>query len=317
MDDRLWIHNGVIGLAHPSPPWPHPLHAVGYRLVRIEQPVGTAKGEVSVDVLLLAEARNALLAVECKDGTVQERQANAYEAMTALDVVQTANITVPEASLAALDVVYAVPPSRAESTVEHLGDRRIGVLVIGSTIEWRGHPPNDSGLATAFAGPISADARAIARLLPADDASPAAAIALEIANAIHAAVEQGRESVTVSALVEQACWGWPRYGRAFKGGLIRRVQALLREAAKETLKDVIVFERAGGQSDPTIRFVIPPTEASTQAGELRAARAVRLKLDSFVAWATGQPVPAIPGQLEIQGLDETLGDDDDDDEEVT
>jgi hypothetical protein len=107
------------------------LHAVGYRLVRIEQPLGTAEGEVSVDVLLLAEARNALLAVECKGGTVQERQANACEAMTALDVVQTANITVPEASLAALDVAYAIPPSLTNlqraynADVSYFGARRL------------------------------------------------------------------------------------------------------------------------------------------------------------------------------------------------
>ena len=42
-------------------------------------------------------------------------------------------------------------------------------------------------------------------------------------------------------------------------------------------------------------ILAPKSEAATQAGELRAARAVRLKLDSFVAAVTGQPGPAIPG----------------------
>jgi len=315
VDDRLWTHNAIIGLAHPCPPWPQPLRDAGFRVARIEQPVSTIAGDVTIDVLLLAEARNALLAVECKSGTVQERQANAYEAMTALDVVQTGSVSVPDPSQAALDIAYAVDESGADTARSGLGPRKIGVLAIGDSVEWRGEPPTDPGLAKTFAAAIPADRRAVPRLLPADDASPASAIVHELANALQAAVEQGRESVTVSALVEQACWGWPRYGRAFKGTLIRRVQELLREAAKDTLSGVIVFERAGRQSDPTIGLIVPPSEAATQAGELRAARAVRLKLDSFVAAVTGQPGPAIPGQLEIEGIEEAIAKDEDDDED--
>lgn len=206
MDERLWLHNGVIGLAHPSPPWPQTLHDAGYRLVRIEQPVSTSAGDVTIDVLLLAEARNALLGVECKEGTVQYEQADAYDAMTALDVVQTGSVSLPDPSHAGLDVAYAVSSERVEATTDHLQPRGIGILILGDSIEWRGHPPADPGLRAAFAAPIAADLRAIPRLLPADDASEAADIAPEVANALLAAIEQGRESITVSALVELACW---------------------------------------------------------------------------------------------------------------
>jgi len=127
-------------------------------------------------------------------------------------------------------------------------------------------------------------------------------------------IEQGRESITVSGLVELACWGWPRYGRAFKGVLARNVKDMLREAAKDTLQGVIEFERAGQQNDPsgTVRLIPPPSEATTQAGELRVSRSLRYRLDGFVAWATGQPAPSIPGQME---LFETMGPFDDDGEE--
>jgi hypothetical protein len=304
VDERLWIHNAVIGLAHPSPPWPQPLHDAGFRLVRIEQPVATASGDVTIDVLLLAEVRNALFAVECKEGSVQHPQAVAYDSMTALDIVQTGSVSVPDPAQAGLDVAYAVRAERADDTLAHLGDRLIGVLAIGNSIEWRGSQPRDAALARVFSAPVGADVRAVPRLLPADDASPAAAVAPEIANVLHALIEQRRESVTVSALVEQACWGWPRYGRAFKGALERRVREMLQQAARDMLQGVIAVERAGRQSDPTIRLVATPTEAATQAGELRGARAVRLRLDSFVAGATGRPVPAVHGQLEIEGLDE-------------
>jgi hypothetical protein len=190
MDERLWIHNAVIGMAHPSPPWPQPLHDVGFRLARIEQPVGTASGDVTIDVLLLAEARNRLLAVECKEGTVQEQQADAYGAMTPLDVVQSGSVSVPDPAQAGLDVAYAVRAERAEGTLVHLGDRQIGVLAIGDTIEWHGTPPQDAGLAQAFATPVAADVRAVPRLLPADDASPPSAIAAEIANVLHSLIAQ-------------------------------------------------------------------------------------------------------------------------------
>lgn len=71
MDPRLRLHNAVIGLAHPNPPWPTPLAEAGYRIARVEQPVGTALGSVTIDLLFVAEHRNALIAVECKEGTVQ------------------------------------------------------------------------------------------------------------------------------------------------------------------------------------------------------------------------------------------------------
>lgn len=304
MDQRLWIHNAVIGLSHPTPPWPELLADAGYRLARVEQPVGTSAGSVTVDLLFVADVRSALLAVECKEGSVQSEQADSYAAMTALDVIQGGSVTVADPSNAVLDVTYAVPEAQVEATLAGLADRDIGVLVIGNEIEWSGIPPHDAALAARFSSPVAADTRAIPRLLPVDDASPPSALAYELANAIQSAIEQSRESVTVATLVEQACWGWPRYGRAFRGMLTRKVRDMLREASNDTLDGLIAFEKGGRQNDSTIRVIVPLSEASTQAGELRASRAVRLRLDRFVAWATGQPVPAIPGQLEIEGLED-------------
>lgn len=80
VDPRLRLHNAVIALAHPSPPWPQPLADAGYRLARVEQPVGTAAGNVVVDLLFVAEARSAVLGIEMKDGSVQEEQARGYAA---------------------------------------------------------------------------------------------------------------------------------------------------------------------------------------------------------------------------------------------
>jgi hypothetical protein len=131
MDPRLRLHNAVLGLAHPTPPWPAPLAQAGYEIVRIEQKVTTTSGNVAVDLVFVARERNALLAVECKDGTA---------AMEPIDLVRTASISLPDPSSASLDVAYAVWESRAEATVRELAPAapRAGTLAIDTLVAWRG-----------------------------------------------------------------------------------------------------------------------------------------------------------------------------------
>lgn len=314
MDPRLRLHNAVLGLAHPMPPWPAPLAGAGYEIVRIEQPVTTASGKVTVDLVFAARERNALLATECKAGTVQMPQAARYQEMQPIDLVRTASITLPDPSTATLDVVYAVPSRWAEATLRELSARapRVGVLVVDTQITWLGTKPNDPRLRSAFADSHPADLRAVPRLMLADEHSPASALAFAVANELHAAFENGRESLTVGTLVEQVCWGWPRYGRAFQGRLVKRVEEILREAQKSDLSDVITLERPTRQaSDVVVRLRFRSTEAITQAGELRGSRAVRSRLDAFVSRVTGRPVPPTPGQLDLLSeLDEPDTDDD-------
>lgn len=315
MDPRLRLHNSVLGLAHRSPPWPAPLVEAGYEVVRIEQPVSLQYGgKVVVDLMFVARERNALLVVECKEGTVQENQARGYQAMQPLDVVRTASITLADPTAATLDVAYAVPGDWADNTVAELSRLapRAGVLVVDTQIEWLGSSATDSRLHGVFAGPWVADLRAVPRLMIADEHSPAAAVAPGIANEIHAAIESGLESITVAGLIERACWGWPRYGRAFQGQLVRKVDEMLRDAQGKELKDLIVLERPTGQSSATVRLRSRPGDPATQAGELRGARAVRNRLDSFRARVTGRPVPTIPGQLELLSGWEDDDEEDDD-----
>jgi len=137
MDDRLWLHNAIIGLSHPSPPWPRPLADAEYRLVRVEQPVDTFQGSVTVDLLFLARSRSALLAVECKDGTLQEPQASCYEAMTPLDLIQSAGVSVQDADAAVLDVAYALPEARAASVVAGLAGEEWGRYSLATTFTGR------------------------------------------------------------------------------------------------------------------------------------------------------------------------------------
>jgi hypothetical protein len=89
---------------------------------------------------------------------------------------------------------------------------------------------------------------------------------------------------------------------------------MLREAENNELKDLIVVERPTGQTSAAVRLLPRPGEPATQAGELRGARAVRNRLDSFRARVTGRPIPTIPGQLELLSeLEDADLDDDDDD----
>jgi hypothetical protein len=315
VDPRLRLHNAVLGLAHPAPPWPCPLKDAGYQVVRIEQPVTTEAGKVIVDLVFAARERNALLAVECKEGTVQDEQAKRYQAMNSVDLIRTASITLPDSSSATLDVAYAVWGQRAAATVAHLATvaPRAGTLSIDAQISWLGTAPVDPPLRAAFADSDSADLRAIPRLMLADDSSPASALAFAVANELHAAIEDGRESVTVSALLERACWGWPRFGRAFQGRLVKQVAEMVRSAQAEDLNDLIAVELPGRENpEYVVRFLARGADATTQAGELRGARAVRSRLDAFVGRVTGRPVPPSPGQLDL--LSELSDFDSEDDE---
>src|SRR5689334_9608555 len=118
------------------PPWPAPLAEAAYELVRIEQPVRTEAGSVTVDLVFAARVRNALLAIECKDGTVQHEQAKRYQAMEPIDLIRTASITIPDPSAASLDVAFAVWGERADQTVEELATLapRAGTLSIDTQI---------------------------------------------------------------------------------------------------------------------------------------------------------------------------------------
>lgn len=320
VDPRLRLHNAVLGFAHPMPPWPELLAQAGFEIVRIEQQVTLAEGgKVVVDLLFAARDRNSLLAVECKEGTVQVEQARRYEAMQPLDIVRTASVSLPDSSAATLDLAYAVPGQWAEQTLKELPAvaPRAGVLVIDTQVAWSGAAPGDPRLRTVFAQPHAADLRAVPRLMLADEHSPASALAGAVANELHAAMEQGRESVTVGALVEQTCWGWPRYGRAFQGKLVKKIEELLREAQKNDLKDLIVVERPTREaSTPVVRLQPRTAAPATQAGEVRGSRAVRVRLDAFVSRVTGRPVPPTPGQLDLLSqLDAIDVDDDDDDDD--
>jgi hypothetical protein len=310
MDARLFIHNAVIGLVHPMPPWPHSLRDLGYRLVRIEQPVGVEGGEVGVDLVLVAKERNAALAIECKEGTVQRRQAEGYEKMTATDLVQTGNVSLPSPAEATLGVIYAMPPEHVSSALDELSRSApsAGVLEIGDQIAWHGPPALDAALRQAMAEPIPVDPASIPRLLLIDEASSIKELAGPIANALQAAIVQGRDAVTVASLIEMACWGWPNFGRAFQGRLARETQSLLRDAASKELDGVLGVEKASNQADATVRLHGAAT-ASTQAGELRAQRAVRAKLQTFVLRVTGRPASEYPGQLLLDVSDAEFEDD--------
>lgn len=261
-------------MAHPSPPWPQPLADCEYRLARIEQPITTAVGSVTVDLLFVADTRSALLAVEVKDGTVQDRQARSYDAMTPLDIVQGGSLSLADPSAAVVDVAYAVDLYRAEPTEQRCRELavRCGVIGIGTQVIWHGVPAHDLQLRRAFQAPIPADPRAVPRLLLVDDQSPPEVLAPAIANELLGAVVEGRESVAVDSLIERACWVWVRFGRGFQGLLRRRVIEMLTEAQRNELHDVIVMERAGRQTHPAVRLKTPVSTATTQAGELREVR---------------------------------------------
>jgi hypothetical protein len=269
---------------------------VGYRLGRVEQPVDTEASRVVVDVIHVCRERSAALAIECKDGTVQKDQAGKYDALQPIDLVQTGGITLDDPGAATVDVAYAMAPEHVSSALRSLQDlgSGAGVLEIGPSIIWHGPPAKDPQLRDALSKPIAADMRALPRLLIVDDQSAATVLAEPIANALHAAILQGRESVTVATLIETACWGWPSFARGLQGRIAGEVKQMLSDAAQHELRDVLTVEKGTQQAYALVRLKAT-SAAATQAGEVREARAVRAKLNDFVARVTGKPT----GQLQI------------------
>lgn len=301
MDPRLRIHNAVLGLAHPNPPWPCPLGELDYRLRRAEQPLGGGAGKVVADLIFVAPERSAILVVECKDGSLQQEQAKRYAALTALDVLQTGSITVPRPDEATLDVVIAVDSSKFDATASAASKISSSLLVVGvgGAIKFATGEADDALLTPLLGTEIDVDPRSIPRLLLVDDASDPLVLIPGISNELHSAIQAGRESVTVASLIEASCWGWASFGKAFQNKLRRSLMPVLSAAEKADLKGLIVVEKVGPQSDGVVRLLPQENSAATQAGELRAARSIRQKLDAFVARATGRPVPSILGQMEL------------------
>jgi hypothetical protein len=317
MDPRLRIHNAVIGLAHPNPPWPRSLADAGYRIARIEQPVGTRLGEVCVDLLLVAEERSAILAVECKEGTVQADQARKYDAMEPLDVVQTGGVSVPDPTAAVLDVVYAVDADRIRKTIVVLDALALspGVLAIGPSIEWHRNPPQDPRLRAVFSKPIPADVRAIPRLLLVDDASHPSMLATELANQLHAVIEEGRDSITVDALIEERVLGLGAVRPGDEGPVPARCVGDASRRGKERVERVDqggASGSAGRRDDPHRRAGLcggysggRPTGIAGRTGEAQ----------NFVSRVTGKPMPEALGQLTFEEYDEPSEEDDMDEEQ--
>lgn len=301
MDPRLRIHNAVLGLAHPNPPWPCPLGDRGYRLRRVEQPLGGEAGNVVADLIFVAPDRSSILVVECKDGSLQEDQAIRYAALTALDVLQTGSITVPRPDEATLDVMIAVDSTKFSAIASEASaiSSRLLVVGVGETVSFAEADVEDLHLTDLLGSTVEADPRSIPRLLLVDDASDPLVLLPGVANELHAAIQSGRESVTIAALIEGSCWGWASFGKAFQSKLRKSLTPVLAAAEREDLKGLILVEKQGRQADGVVRILPQENAAATQAGELRAARAIRQKLDAFVARATGKPVPKILGQMEL------------------
>jgi len=74
---RLQVVNAFISLCQPYDTWPSTLHDAGYRLAGLEIPVRNERGGVTIDAVAAHQARDALLAAECKSGSNVRRSRRA------------------------------------------------------------------------------------------------------------------------------------------------------------------------------------------------------------------------------------------------
>src|SRR6266496_816911 len=97
----------------------------------------------------------------------------------------------------------------------------------------------------------------IARVVPFDHESPAEAFDQPVRAELIAAMTQGRPSITIRALTEQAVRHFPLYGRAAQGRLLRNVRDAARRAA-EAEPERLRYEPATGVTDERVAILRSP-----------------------------------------------------------
>jgi len=132
----------------------------------------------------------------------------------------------------------------------------------------------------------------VARVVPFDHESPAEAFDQPVRAELIAAMAQGRSSITVRALTEQAVRHYPLYGRAAQGRLLRNVRDAARRAA-EAEPERLRYERGTSVTEERVVILRSP-ETFDRRGRTQGYQAV---------WASrasrSRRHDEIPGQIDL------------------
>lgn len=236
-EDRLFSFNVdavnlIIGLCLGMRGLPRDIHDLGYapRLIEAEFPVSDGEALVRPDVVIGSEPQAHTLLTECKSGvTFKEDQARRYGALTPRDLVQGADLPVPETALH--DCLYLVTPSCVDAVdcqMAQAGHRfPIASLDRSSFRLARRHLSAVELDALLSEGIDISGCEVIPRsFLPFDVESSDWEVAQYAATGICSLMHSEREEFTVDELAQTICVSWQILGPDYRSNLrdkLRRV----------------------------------------------------------------------------------------------
>lgn len=308
MEQRLLPINTLLGLLLPNEVTPPALSEAGFTLAGLEVPAGGPGRSVTIDAVLLHADTSHLLAVEAKSGAnVESRQAEAYAALRASDVVQSAYVTLPQRVLPTIEVVYMC-------LAQHLDRVRLGldqlelappvICLSDSAVMLDGIDAASEQLRAAFPkggvrlrGPVP-------RLIAFDQDSDVETVKPRVLSALVAAMARRQPQIGLTSLAEQATPHFPLYGHRAQNRIKRKVaEAADRIAADDSAS----FEHVPTSSvrEGLVRIRRNP-EDNDPRGRTQAYQAVGRPAGG----RRRRPRPEIPGQLDLLAALEPSDNDD-------
>jgi hypothetical protein len=298
MERRLIPINAWIALHRGGGGWPAPLRGQGFRIHRLEAPVGTAKGTVVVDGISVKDTGVAL-ATECKSGAnVPREQAEKYAAMTCEDLARFVGLPFDHQN-AVLQPMYACLHESQDRV--RLGLDKAGLeaplLVIGDSQVRLDAGPNDrvAPFTVDVSGPPP-------RYIAVDvDSSDQEFLEILIPELITAA-NRGDEFVSLTTVMGSVVPYWNVYGADAKKQLVSRAQQALAIAFAKHFPNDFRFEASGMKLDRGIIRVLARPGDFDPRGQTQSWQ--RLKRQASAALGRSPAKQPSPGQ---QVLFEDLG----------
>ena len=295
MESRLVPVNAVLDLALADGLNPAPLAGAGWAVAALEVPVRVGRETVVCDVVLFSPQAGHLLAVEAKSGgNLEPEQGRRLTALTPELLVIAGGITVPKPVPLRCGVLYACLAENADRIclgADEAGLRVPVLAVSGSEARLLRPQMADPLLSAALSSP-AVWTHPIARIVPFDHESPAAAFDRPVRAELISAMAQQRSSITIRALTEQAVRHFPVYGRAAQGRLLRAVRDAARRAA-EAEPERFRYERSTGATEERVAVLRSP-ETFDRRGRTQGYQAV---------WGSRAGRPRrraeIPGQMNL------------------
>ena len=283
MEDHLIPVNAVVAMyTTTQTSWPRPFHDAGYRLEGLEFPLEVSDSErVVPDAVGFNRNINGFLLHEAKGGSnIENDQARRYSRVAAETLVRVLGVTVESPLPLKLQTSYAclrAAEDRILQGLESVG-MEVPVLSFGSDdVRAVGGSFEDPALSAAFASPVPLPGPPPG-IITLDANSPNGAFDRVVFPSLVAAASLGMESISVSALTEQAVSHYAIYPGPYKRRL-RAVAAAARRAADDD-RDHWEFRGPTGTDDDGLIRIHGSPERTDPRGRTQQYQAIRNRLET-------------------------------------